>query len=624
MHISRYWTALALVGTLLATTLLYLPGVHAPFRFDDFSNLRDLAFFASQPGWDAARFYLESAGAGPLGRPLSLLTFLPQASAFPGNPAAFHWVNLIIHLVCGALVFQLTAMLGKALGYEKDRYLLVALLAAAAWLMQPMFVSTVLYAVQRMAQLATLFCLAGVIAWLHGRQIALSGNIRRGAILATVGAATCLAAGLLSKENAAVLPLLILVVEAILPTVNSEWKKFRLWALGVPLTVGLVLLAILAESLVIEPYASRNFSLAERLLTQTRVLWEYLGLLLLPVPQQLGLIADDIAVSRGVLTPVTTLVAGLAWCVAVVIAWRYRSKQPGLALALFWFLAAHAVESGPFPLEIYFEHRNYLPAAGFYAGLALAAIQLLRRILPRLAVAAWLLLLVTLLLGQALLWGNPESHATTRLAQHPGSLRAHLFMADTLQHQAGAEPAVEFLRRTVRKFPDAVEPASSLVTFACLRPDIDAPEMDRVIGAFSNGRFSYLPLSHLDRMITVKAQDGCENLSLDELRSLVHALDSNPRFHTSDKARRYLHVLDARLLHQQGKLDEAVKDIEAAASIDETSDLWLQAAWWAMDAGRISLAEGLLDRAQESASSPLDQKRVTAMREELQRQATTQ
>ena len=118
---------------------------------------------------------------------------------------AFKAVNLALHLACGVVLFALTrALAGLRVDARAART--AALLACALWLLSPLLVSTVLYTVQRMAQLATLFSLAGLLCYVHGRR---RGS--RAAVAAAFGLCWPLAA--LSKENGALLPLLALLVE---------------------------------------------------------------------------------------------------------------------------------------------------------------------------------------------------------------------------------------------------------------------------------------------------------------------------------------------------------------------------------------------------------------------------
>ena len=111
-------------------------------------------------------------------------------------------------------------------------------------------------------------------------------------------------------------------------------------------------------------YDLRAFSLYERLLTEARVIWMYLGLIFVPHQEVFALHHDDIIISSGILNPWTTLpsligLGGLVW-----MAWWTRIRLPIMAFAIAWFLIGHSLESTVFPLEIAYEHRNYVALFG--------------------------------------------------------------------------------------------------------------------------------------------------------------------------------------------------------------------------------------------------------------------
>ena len=94
------------------------------------------------------------------------------------------------------------------------------------------------------------------------------------------------------------------------------------------------------------------------------MLWDYVRSILLPVGATLGVVQDDYPLSRSLLDPPATLVAILAWVAVLWVALSRAGRQPALSAGVLLFLAGHAMESTLWPLEIRFDHRNYLPALG--------------------------------------------------------------------------------------------------------------------------------------------------------------------------------------------------------------------------------------------------------------------
>src|SRR5690606_33739134 len=120
--------------------------------------------------------------------------------------------NLLVHLACGAVLFMLAIRLLALAGADQARSRTGALAASAVFLLHPLLLSTVLYPVQRMAQLSTLFSMLAVLAYLHWRQslatpTAATSLLRIAIVLGLVALA------FLAKENGALAVGLIGVVE---------------------------------------------------------------------------------------------------------------------------------------------------------------------------------------------------------------------------------------------------------------------------------------------------------------------------------------------------------------------------------------------------------------------------
>ena len=378
---SRYgYTALLpLLALLLAgvTLFVYQPGLNGPFLFDDEIHIeknqqvhiQDLGWHSLLQAWNS------SPAPPPSHRPLAQLSFGINHALSGLSPSAFKATNLAIHLLNGLLLYLLgkvllrSRLLSSGGKVSNARIELFALGVAAVWLLHPLNLSTVLYVVQRMAQLSTLFVLSGLLLYCLGRLRLARGEAGLGFVLLAFPVAGL---GLLSKENAALFPLLLLVLELTLlnglPAGKAQraLRWVRLLGIGLPLLLGL---AYLLTHTGLLNYEKRPFDMLERLLTQARALWFYLQLFVIPTPQTMGFMHDDFTISRSLLQPATTLLAILAWLGVVALALWQRRQHAWFAFAVLFFLGAHALESSIFPLEMVFEHRNYLAIAGPAIGL---------------------------------------------------------------------------------------------------------------------------------------------------------------------------------------------------------------------------------------------------------------
>lgn len=421
----------------LATITLYWAGLRGPFVLDDLPNLSPLQGW--QDGQASAMELIFGNRSGILGRPVSMATLWFSAATGGMHPFPFKFGNLLIHIACGVLGWQLLRRLLENDPQMAPKANLIAASLAALWLLHPINVSTVLYAVQRMAQLSTLFVLASVWTYVLARKQLAAGDNRPALIKLFLFFPLLLAAGLFSKENAAVAPALCLVVELAYfrqsPAPPRVLPAFYSVFLLLPALLVAALL-LLSPGRLLGGYVIRDFTLVERLLSQSRALVEYLGLILWPRGGQMGVYVDDFVASTGLLAPPSTLIAILGLLAISAAAVALRKQAPSLFAGWFFFLIAHSVESSILPLELYFDHRNYLPSLGIIlatAGLLSWAISKLPSHLARKATVSLSVLttvaaavLSSLTWQQVQVWRSEEALATHALQNRPNSLRAAL------------------------------------------------------------------------------------------------------------------------------------------------------------------------------------------------------
>jgi hypothetical protein len=440
----RTWLLFA--GALLLTALLYLPGLKGGYEFDDFPNVVDNT--ALHVTTLDASAWLEAMWASPssdLQRPLASLSFALNHYFSGLAPAPMKATNLLIHLLNGLLLFVLLRRLARVDAMQTEASSAspghgdwLALAVAGGWMLHPVNLTAVLYVVQRMESLAQVFVLTGLLLYFDARKRQNSGQ--SGAFWRLwIGIPICTLLGIAAKESAALLPLYALILEI---TVLRAWRRnvgelraFYVTFLIIPGCVGL--LWMLPRAFVPQAYSFRPFTLAQRLLTEPRVLLDYIAWILLPLPRFFSFYHDDYPISTDPWHPWSTLPAlAVLVALAVAAAWL-RRPRPLVALGLAWFLAAHALTATFIPLELVFEHRNYFASAGLL--LAAFALLLPRQpglatlALPRTALilAAICLCSITLVM-RARAWGDPVMLAVTEATLHPDSPRATYNLGRTL------------------------------------------------------------------------------------------------------------------------------------------------------------------------------------------------
>ena len=433
--------ALSRIGLVAIAALcvaVYINGLFGGFQFDDYPNIVNNNLLQAVDGseyhwWLAAL----SSDSGILKRPISMLSFGANVYLFGMNPVAFKVVNLLIHLLNGALIYRLSVLLlpylrsASAAPASQSRINTLALLATALWLLNPLDVSNVLYIVQRMNLLATLFTLLGLLSYVQGRRRSIENGA--GLLVGFSGLLVFGALAMLSKENGALAILYAFVIETTCfrfrgagTATKESVLVFFFLTLALPLAAFVVYLLIHPQWL-LGGYAHRAFTLGERLLTQPRILMHYLQWILVPLPSSLGLYHDDIPVSTGVFSPVSTILSIAALFAAVLFAWKGRNRTPAITFAAAWFLAGQAMESTILPLEIVFEHRNYLPMAGLLVGCVATIAQVVEDkgfSVVKVSFAGLIVAFAGLTADRCIDWGDPIRLALVTAKDHPNSPRS--------------------------------------------------------------------------------------------------------------------------------------------------------------------------------------------------------
>ena len=553
-------TALAALLLFALVAAAYWPGLHGGFLFDDYTNLDALGRYGGVRDFNTLVYYLSSGLGDPTGRPLSQLSFLLDARDWPADPWPFKRTNLLLHLLNGVLLLALLLRLERWLpvaGGERPARDWTPLLAATLWLAHPLWVSTTLYIVQREAMLAATFVLLGLLAWDTAYRRLRDGANLRGWLwlaLGTGGATVC--AGL-CKANGFLLPLLALVLWWTLQARGEDGlspPRRRALHWQVALGIGVPALAITgyvlaqAPSAIRRAAAMRDWTLGERLLSQPRALFDYLGLLVAPREGSGGVFNDGFAASHGLFDPATTLPALLGIVALVALGFAAHKRWPRLAAALLFFLAGHLMESGPVPLELYFEHRNYLPALllGWPLAHALLAPGRAPRARRMLALALPLLWLA-LTWQRALVWGNPPLQAALWAERNPESPRSQGYYADILVQQGRTAEARALLAHAEARMPGQVEIALNSVAEACTSGKLDASSLVaaeqaiRLLRRWNQGTMQWF-----DRLDQVVLHGDCPALGNTGLERLLAAAEANPAMVRSASRRQAMLRLRAR------------------------------------------------------------------------------
>ncbi|WP_265944552.1 hypothetical protein [Dechloromonas sp. A34] len=353
-----------------------------------------------------------------------------------------------------------------------------------------------------MTSLAALFTLAALYFYLFGRN---ADALRTRWSSFAVSFLVCWPAAVLAKESGLLFPLFALLCELLTRNVGERIISRRVLITVLGLGGGVTFfLGLYFWDVLLSGYRFRDFTLVERLLTESRVLWFHLAQLFLPLPDSFSLYHDDFQISRGLLVPPETLVSILGWCALIGFALRMRQKWPILLFAVSWFLVGHILESSVLPLEIMHEHRNYLPSLGplFLFGSLLLAAKEEEGYVPRVVFLISFTSFCVLLTGlRANQWGDEYRRATFEAAAHPDSARANYQAAlivikraeatNSLGNPVAFQAINYYLVRSSELDKDAKAPLIGLLYLACqVHLSRNEEQLTLLMARLSSARFS--------------------------------------------------------------------------------------------------------------------------------------
>lgn len=601
MHNNRLLPIIGLFFILLLTVLTYLPGLHGGFLFDDLSNLGEMSKYGDMHQWENAKRFILNGIAGPTHRPIALLTFVPQADAwFAGNAFPFKVVNLIIHLLCGVLLYLVTCLLLQAYGELKQQKIKwIALLTASFWLLHPLMLSTTLYVIQRMAQLPLLFTLLALIGYLKGRALITSRPYFAYTLMTvSIGLGTILAT--FSKENGALLPLLVLVVEFCNPNKNNkpiwQWRVACLWLPSIVIAVALLRYIDFSP----DPWPNRNFNQIERLLTEGRIVVGYLGQLFIPRIEWYGFFQDGFLVSKGWFAPLTTLFSIVFLALLLIGALLIRKKNPYITLAILFFFAAHLMESSVIGLELYFEHRNYVAAIFLFLPIAIGLYALSEQIRPSVVVFISILLLAFLSImtwQRAALWSDSNKLMLYWAQNSPDSPRAQSVIAVFLANSGKYKEANAVIERALVKRPESGLLASQLLMQKMQEGIITQQDFVRARQQIMMQRADIQAAISFRDLISYSLQQPqiIEKFG-DNLLSLSSTALKNPSYVNIKDFRSYIIFLQGRILTVQHKPELAYQYFSQSLTLSKDVEDGLNMVILLGNAGYLQHALKLLDQ----------------------------
>lgn len=512
MLLNRIKITVLLLAAILSIAIYtaYHPGKSGSLFYDDYANLDGLSNLKSKAEINS---FIKNGHAGPLGRPVSLLTFALQAESWPEKPSNFIKINILIHIANSLLLFLLGVLIIKRFISNKIKVLYISFTAALLWGLMPILASTSLIAIQRMTSLSALFGLLALITYVYFYKIEKPHVL----FLQALFFSTFFLLSIYSKESGILIPVFALILDRVMKSSSNytfnKYEKIRL----ILLTIYCFLIIYYLSPINIEWFTfseSRGYSPWERLGTQTVILWDYISLVIAPNPTAFGPFHDgvELVTSKSLIAVSTTSLISI-----LVISIWFRDKSIWPFFAIVWFLTGHLIESTIINLELYFEHRNYLAVYGISLALSIL-IWNSRSEKRRLYIGMlyiYIILNWAILYGLASIWGNPTDAAENWAAKNPKSTRAaiHLAVLDTGNENINEQQidivnfyrrkhALQALDRTAQYCDDCLDVRMQGLLYACVNESNDIKERYQAI--FENARSGSINITTVDGLFPLR------------------------------------------------------------------------------------------------------------------------
>lgn len=430
----KHFLAIAFLG--LSVFLAYAGSLHGTWALDDSA----IGQFAS----------IKSVINLRLGyRKIAYLTFLINRWINPEDPLNYRVLNILIHIMNSVLVYVVAWVTLRLPGW-KEKYgghgYPVALISATVFALHPININAVAYIVQRMTSLSAMFVLLALLSYIVARTC--SGKGRAAVFYAVT--LICIFLGVFSKENAVLaVPLIMLYDYVFLMRFDAKEvlrKKYAGLAIGVfSLAVLGILLRFYKPIFGIsglflkmnQPIMNTGWTASDvywtplqHILTEFRVVGRYLFLLILPLPRFLVFDWWGFPVSTGVAEPISTVLSMAVIIGVISFALYARKKLPFLFFGIVWYFLALSLESFVvLGSDLYFEHRNYLPAAGLIFGSSAQMMTVFKGKAVKQQLLWVVVLLLSAMLGvltfqRNLVWKDSITLWKDTVEKAPGNIRA--------------------------------------------------------------------------------------------------------------------------------------------------------------------------------------------------------
>ncbi len=437
----RHCHLICLAAIALAAILVYANSFNGEFLWDDRFLVQENLFIRD---WGhVERIFTSDIGAGAGSRysayrPLQILSYALDFSLYELDPRGFHVTNTLIHLFTAWALYWF--------GFLFLRNVWQAGAAALLFAVHPVHTEAVAYISGRADPLAGLFVLLAFVGYLKHRKL----NQSRWIALSCIA----FAGALLSRENAIIFPVLLLLYE------RTHDRSINLKRIGPPFAI-LIAYAVFRVFAQQPQSPASGVALLDRIPSFLSAFFSYLRLLFVPTGLHMEYGFRSFPFSHWSVLAGFALLAGL--CVLIA-----KLRRPDLRFTLGWYGLALLPVSNIFPINAYMaEHWLYLPSMGAFLSLAILgrALWEKRGLWMRAAQTAGIAVLLFFFvqtIRQNATWKDPITFFRYTLKYAPGNGRLWTSLGLAEFEQGQTERAVRSLEKAVAVDPGYAEAQNHL------------------------------------------------------------------------------------------------------------------------------------------------------------------
>ncbi len=426
--------------------LVYLPAMRGGFILDDNGLVKDSEIIKSWANFP--RIFSGDMGGGSLTpyvsyRPLVTLTFMADHSFWKLERLGYHLTNIAFHVLVALCLYWFLALLfGNAT---------LSLLASVFFVVHPVHTEAVAYIAGRNDCLSLLFMLLTFIFYLK--------RCRAKRLIYLCFMVLSFSLALLSKENALILPVLLLLY-------YYAFKKKE----GLRDIVSLVITTgfyLVLRWLVLKGNAPPMStvvvgSVFERLPGVFAALFQYLRLLVLPIDLHM-----DYGKRLFSFMDAKVLLGVAAALFLLVFAFKKRKSDPFLFFSVGWFFIALLPVANIYPLPFYMaEHWLYVPSIGFFLLLARSFSRLLKEKKSRLFAGILCVALVCswslVTFWQAAYWRDPLLFYQRTISFDPQNEALYNNLGSVYEEQGDTQKAIAAYRMSRGLEPNFIRAYNNL------------------------------------------------------------------------------------------------------------------------------------------------------------------